>query len=133
MVCVSLHSSLDAKKHLELGSALESLREEGVLILGSGFTFHNMNAFFNPSAKSKQASTDFNDWLKGAILNDDDREKSLLNWEKAPGARTCHPREEHLVPLFSVAGAGGKGSKAELMFERRASTSDHAFTAYLFD
>ena len=123
VVCVSLDASLSIEKNLKIGSALQSLREEGVLILGSGYTFHNMGGFFNPTKEILSASTEFNTWLKETMTNRDDREggtalkAKLLEWEKAPGARLCHPREEHLLPLFMTAAAAGWNSKAEVIYE----------------
>ena len=129
VVCVSLHGSLSAKVNMELGAALAGLREEGILILGSGYTFHNMEAFFHPSEATYKASQAFNDWLKATMLSENRAEKLLL-WEKAPGARACHPREEHLLPLLVAAAAGG--ATAELIFEVKAAPGDHAISAYRF-
>ena len=69
VVCVSIHGSLDAKANIELGRALAPLIDEngddgGVLILGSGYTFHNMQAFFHPSNATYKASVQFNEWLR---------------------------------------------------------------------
>ena len=68
VVEVSLHKSLDATVNMQIGMALQPLREENILILGSGYTFHNMHSFFNPSQKSINASQEFNNWLKDTIL-----------------------------------------------------------------
>ena len=133
---MSLHSSLSAKKHLDIGRALESLREDGVLILGSGYTFHNLPALFAPSQKSIQASKSFNNWLKEAMLRKTgaEREKAIVDWEQAPGARTAHPREEHLLPLFCVAAAGGDDSTGKLVFEPSTlGKKDHLISGYIFD
>jgi 4,5-DOPA dioxygenase extradiol len=86
VVCVSLHSSLSPEISFSIGEALRPLREENILILGSGYTFHNMHAFFNPSDKSYDASRKFNDWLKHVIMEEGNL-KALKDWEKAPGAR----------------------------------------------
>lgn len=137
VVCVSLHASLSAQVNWELGTALSPLRDEGILILGSGFTFHNMDAFFHPSPETKKASTDFNEWLKDSMLNASldhtERRQKLLKWDTAPGARLCHPREEHLLPLFVTAAAGGPMSKPTLIYDVSASTSDHAISSYMFE
>lgn len=125
VVCVSLDASLSIEKNLEIGSALQSLREEGVLILGSGYTFHNMDGFFNPTNEILSASAEFNTWLKETMTSRDDNDgvdamvlkTKLLEWEKAPCARLCHPREEHLLPLFMTAAAAGWNSKAEVIYE----------------
>jgi 4,5-DOPA dioxygenase extradiol len=155
VVQVSLHASLESKKHIEVGKALSPLRESNILILGSGYTFHNMNAFFSPSQKTVQGSKDFNVWLKSTILLPDDdaesitllerkkhfdkRMKFLENWDQAPGARISHPREEHLLPLFMVAAAGGETAKPQLIYDTTANSSgewgasEHAVTGYLFE
>lgn len=131
VVCVSLHGSLSAKVNMEVGAALAGLRDEGILILGSGYTFHNMEAFFHPSDATYKASQAFNDWLKEAMLSEGRVEK-LIAWEKAPGARVCHPREEHLLPLLMAAAAAGETATAELIFDVAARPGDHAISAYRF-
>jgi aromatic ring-opening dioxygenase catalytic subunit (LigB family) len=64
VVQVSLHASLDSDTHMRMGEALASLRDEGVLLLGSGLTFHNMGAFFSPTREAKRAAQDFDKWLQ---------------------------------------------------------------------
>lgn len=142
VVCVSLHDSLDVEINMKIGSSLAPLREDGVLILGSGYSFHNMSAFFNPSNQTVQASIDFNEWLKEQMLMDSpnsDRLDKLKAWKSAPGGTTCHPREEHLLPLMVVAAAGGNDSIPKLIYDTTpntcdstGSTSEHAVTGYLF-
>ena len=102
---LSLKAGLDAAEHLSMGRALAPLRDEGVFIVGSGDTFHNMRAFRGgPSAY--QPSVQFNAWLDAVLTGSTkDREAQLANWTSAPHARFCHPREEHLLPLMVVAGA----------------------------
>ncbi len=104
---LSLVRGLDPETHLELGAALESLRSEGVLIICSGMSYHNMRGFGNPEAAP--LSEGFDAWLSHTVSIPDpaERKRRLLDWEKAPGARSCHPRSEHLVPLFIAAGAAG--------------------------
>jgi 4,5-DOPA dioxygenase extradiol len=141
VVCVSMHASLDATVNMKIGSALASLRDEGILIMGSGYSFHNMQSFFNPSQKTVQASVDFNQWLKDTILGEDsDYLQKLKTWDTAPGARLCHPREEHLVPLFMVAAAAGDDARPILIYDTTTiegddplkQFSEHAVTGYLF-
>lgn len=132
VVCVSLHSSLAAETHINIGKALRSLREEGTLILGSGYTFHNLPAMFNPTKETHKAATDFNEWLKSTMLSGDDRLDMLRLWTKAPGARIAHPREEHLLPLFMTAASAVEGETAELIFDVEAKPGGHAVSGYLF-
>ena len=106
VVEVSLRSDLDAGEHLRAGQALAPLRDEGVLIVGTGMSFHNMSAFGpGAAAPSKQ----FDTWLSAAVTAPSAlaRNDALTAWERAPAARASHPREEHLLPLMVAAGAAG--------------------------
>lgn len=108
IVQLSLRQDLDPSAHLALGRALSPLRNEGVLIVGSGLGYHNLREFFAPNAAANQASVQFDTWLGNAISAEPaERERLLTDWEAAPGARACHPRSEHLLPLMVVAGAAG--------------------------
>jgi aromatic ring-opening dioxygenase catalytic subunit (LigB family) len=104
-VQLSLKQGLDAAEHLAIGRALSPLRQEGVFIVGSGDTFHNMRAFRGgPSAL--EPSVEFNAWLDAVVTGPPEgRDARLAGWASAPHARFCHPREEHLLPLMVVAGA----------------------------
>lgn len=102
---ISLLDTLDPTRHIELGRALAPLRDEGVLLLGSGNSYHNMRGFGHP--KSAEPSRRFDTWLVDAMSREpSERERLLIDWENAPSARDCHPREEHLLPLHVMAGAG---------------------------
>ncbi len=113
VIQLSLMDSLDPLEHIEMGAAIRPLIDDDVLILGSGFTFHNMNAFGPAHAASEtDAQNDaFETWLTTTCtdvrLSEDDRTGRLIDWASAPGARWCHPREEHLLPLHVCHGAGG--------------------------
>jgi aromatic ring-opening dioxygenase catalytic subunit (LigB family) len=104
---LSLVKGLDPAAHLRLGAALRPLRDEGVLIIGSGMSYHNMRGFGDPA--SRPVSAAFDRWLRDTVELPDaaERERRLIGWEAAPHARDCHPRSEHLLPLHVVAGAGG--------------------------
>ena len=100
---VSLQHSYDPAAHFALGRALAPLREEGVLIVGSGLSYHNLR-LFGPGAKAPSAA--FDAWLSSTLaLPGPERTQALLDWENAPSARICHPQEDHLVPLFAALGA----------------------------
>ncbi|WP_426033724.1 DODA-type extradiol aromatic ring-opening family dioxygenase [Cypionkella sp. TWP1-2-1b2] len=100
---VSLQHSYDPAAHIALGRAIAPLRDEGVLIIGSGLSYHNL-LLFGPGAKAP--STAFDTWLSDTMaLPEASRTKALLDWDKAPSARICHPQEDHLVPLFAALGA----------------------------
>ena len=108
IVCLSLLNDPDPAKHFDLGRALRPLREEGVLILGSGSSYHNMGGFFGGVANAGDASAAFDAYLTTACAAPAaERRKLLVDWEHAPHARACHPPggEEHLLPLLVVAGA----------------------------
>ncbi|MGH8226657.1 MAG: DODA-type extradiol aromatic ring-opening family dioxygenase [Steroidobacteraceae bacterium] len=109
IVQLSLRRGLDPADHLRIGAALRPLRERGVLIVGSGMSFHNLgigsieNARIPPSER-------FDAWLEDAVGQQRaaDRNARLVNWARAPDARIAHPREEHLLPLMVAAGAAGE-------------------------
>jgi aromatic ring-opening dioxygenase catalytic subunit (LigB family) len=106
-VQLSLKVGLDPTEHLALGRALRPLRDEGVFILGSGMTFHDLRTFFDPRAHGISAA--FDTWLQQAVTDaPEKRDEALRNWTHAPMARRAHPREEHLLPLHVVAGAAGE-------------------------
>ena len=109
VVQLSLRQDLDPAAHLAVGRALAPLREEGVLIVGSGMSFHNLRAFGSTDPRVLEAAQRFDDWLTMAVEEPDERLRSqaLEAWSAAPDALFCHPRAEHLAPLFVVAGAAG--------------------------
>jgi aromatic ring-opening dioxygenase catalytic subunit (LigB family) len=103
---LSLRSGLDAAEHLAIGGALAPLRDEGVFIVGSGMSYHNMRGFNSPPAR--QHSLRFDAWLGNAVADESSkRNAALTSWTLAPSARESHPREEHLLPLMVAAGAAG--------------------------
>ena len=104
VVQLSLQQSLDPDAHLAMGCALRSLRSEGVLILGSGQSYHTMRGFLGEGSADPAAAA-LDDWLRSTIANADLREDALTRWEDAPGARAAQPREDHLIPLMVAAGA----------------------------
>jgi aromatic ring-opening dioxygenase catalytic subunit (LigB family) len=105
VVPLSLQADLDPAQHLAAGRALAPLRDEGILIVGSGMSYHNMRGYRTPAAVA--ASATFDAWLTQAVESDPDvRAEALIHWAGAPAARAAHPREEHLLPLMVAAGAG---------------------------
>jgi aromatic ring-opening dioxygenase catalytic subunit (LigB family) len=106
---LSLVDNLSPATHVGIGRALQDLEYENLLIIGSGFSFHNMKAFFSPeTSDSKALNESFESWLLETCTNpsitEEEREQRFIQWEKAPGARYCHPREEHLLPLHVCYG-----------------------------
>lgn len=117
VVQLSLREGLDPAEHLALGRALEPLRREGVLIIGSGMSYHNMARLRLGGKSADPDSRRFSDWLTETLaLPRVEREKRLTGWSRAPGGRLSHPREEHLLPLHVVAGAAGE-DRGRLAFE----------------
>lgn len=103
---LSLIAGMDPAAHLAMGAALAPLRDEGVFIIGSGMTFHNLRIFRDPRAVP--IAETFDEWLRGVMARSvEGRQEGLLNWERAPMARLAHPREEHLIPLMVTTGAAG--------------------------
>ncbi len=105
VVQMSLRTGLDPAEHLAAGRALAPLRDEGVLIIGSGVpSYHNMRLRDVP-----EQSKAFDDWLTETMVEVDPSERvhRLLTWENAPSARVAHPREEHFVPGMVAVGAAG--------------------------
>jgi aromatic ring-opening dioxygenase catalytic subunit (LigB family) len=104
---LSLIEGLDPEAHLKMGRALAPLRKEGVFIVGSGMTYHNLRRFLDPGARPIAES--FDEWLRSAATAAPaERDALLAGWERAPSARLAHPREEHLLPLHVIAGAAGE-------------------------
>lgn len=104
VVQLSLDASLDPALHLKAGEALKPLRDKGVLILGSGMSFHNMRGYGDP--RFTAPSQEFDAWLTGSVaLPPAERAAALSQWISAPAARLSHPREEHFIPLLVAAGA----------------------------
>lgn len=115
VVQLSLLAGLDPAAHLALGRALRPLLDQNILVVGSGFSFHNLNAFFSRDHNAPDPANEaFQDWLVETVAADipqDEREARLLDWESAPHARYCHPREDHLMPLHVCAGLAGKAGE----------------------
>jgi aromatic ring-opening dioxygenase catalytic subunit (LigB family) len=121
VVQLSLLKSLDPVAHIALGKAIAPLREQGVLIVGSGMSFHNMRAFFSDEPEVNGKSKKFDDWLSETLTHDDlsihAQQTRLEQWRNAPEAHFSHPREEHLLPLHVCFGAATSAStKAEKNF-----------------
>lgn len=113
---LSLRSNLNAAEHLAVGRALAPLRDEGVLIIGSGSSYHNMRSF---GPVGRAPSKLFDDWLAETLMQmtPATRSQRLADWDRAPGARTAHPREEHLLPLMVVVGAAEQDLARRVYFE----------------
>lgn len=110
---MSLLDSLDPAAHIGVGRALGDLANRNVAIVGSGFSFHNMAALMGrlgaAEAEGQRLARAFHEWLEENVCAPDvapeRRAHALESWSHAPGARFCHPREEHLLPLHVCLGA----------------------------
>jgi len=104
IVQLSLKQDLDPHAHLSVGRLLAPLRDEGVMIIGSGSSFHNL-ALRGPAAR--EPSRRFDDWLQQTLLQSSPakRRQRVAAWMSAPEARIAHPREDHLIPLMVALGA----------------------------
>jgi aromatic ring-opening dioxygenase catalytic subunit (LigB family) len=113
VVSLSLRANLSASEHLRMGAALAPLRDEGVLIVGSGLSYHNLRAL-RMASTAGPVSEQFEAWLTDAVSDPDPtaRTQRLARWDSAPAARLAHPREEHLIPLMVAAGAAAESRGA---------------------
>lgn len=101
---LSLINGLDPKEHIELGKALSTL-DSNILIIGSGFSFHNLREYSSSNKKDPKNDA-FQDWLINTVTHNNQEE--LMKFKQAPYASYCHPREEHLIPLHVCVGAANK-------------------------
>jgi aromatic ring-opening dioxygenase catalytic subunit (LigB family) len=108
LVQLSLDAGFDPALHLAAGRALAPLRDEGVVIVGSGLSYHNLSEI--QGTRGYEPSRGFDAWLQQTLVHApaDERAERLLAWDQAPFARAAHPREEHLLPLMVAVGAAGE-------------------------
>ncbi len=127
IVQLSLKAGLVPGEHIAVGRALETLRHEGVLIIGSGMSYHNMRGF--GSAAATPASDAFDAALSDVVSLPQAamRNERLGAWTSLPQARSCHPREEHLLPLMVAAGAAGEDSGQRIFSDHVMNVAVSAF------
>jgi aromatic ring-opening dioxygenase catalytic subunit (LigB family) len=115
---LSMKSTFDPEEHIRVGRALSALRDEGVLIMGSGMTYHNMRGFGRDGSTS--VAETFQSYLGSAIAQPDSnvRNDMLIHWENAAGARLAHPHEDHLMPLLVAAGGAAEDSGREIFVDQ---------------
>ena len=129
VVTLSLAASLDPALHLAAGRALAPLCDDGVLIVGSGMSFHNLRAYMRPETPERARA--FDRGLTAAVESPAHRRDALLaRWREAPFAAYAHPREEHLIPLLVAAGAGGDAPGKRIFTDEPMGA---AISAYRFD
>jgi aromatic ring-opening dioxygenase catalytic subunit (LigB family) len=107
VVQLSLRADFDPAAHLAAGRLLAPLRDEGVLILGSGLSYHNLRLL---NANGTLPSQQFDAWLQTTLTacTPAERDGLLTHWERAPSARIAHAREDHLIPLMVAVGAASE-------------------------
>jgi len=108
-VQLSLLSDLEPEKHIRIGEALSNLARDNIMVLGSGFSFHNLKVLLGGDSSGPDLQNEaFESWLidtcTSSEIDESTRAQRLINWERAPAARYCHPREEHLLPLHVCYG-----------------------------
>lgn len=129
---LSLRSDLDPGAHLAAGRALGPLRDEGVLIIGSGNTYHNLAVMMRAMHGGPPGAVrglGFDRWLTAAVTDPDPdaRHAALRRWAEVPGARDAHPREEHLLPLHVVVGAAGADPGVKTLEDHGLGVVESAF------
>lgn len=113
---LSVRRGYDPSEHLALGRALAPLREEGVVIVGSGLSYHNLRAFGEAARDPSEA---FDGWLGEALGEQPEmRTRRIENWESAPAARIAHPEEDHLIPLMVALGAAEQDPATRIYHEQ---------------
>lgn len=107
VVQLSMRAGYDPALHIAVGRLLAPLREEGVLIIGSGSSYHNLREWRRDASNP---SRQFDAWLQDALLKTvpAERVNKLMHWTDAPAARASHPTEDHLIPLMVAVGAAEK-------------------------
>lgn len=112
---VSIRSDYNVQAHLQLGRDLAPLRSQGVVIIGSGLSYHNLRNIRNQDV-ARVDSAAFDAWLHDTLSGPDParRTADILNWDQAPSARKAHPEEDHLVPLMVALGASENETAARI-------------------
>lgn len=130
LIQLSIRKDYDPETHLAVGRALAPLRKEGVLIIGSGLSYHNLRQF---GPQAALPSAEFDAWLTETVcnLNSEARSEKLRNWSEAPSARAAHPREDHLIPLMVAVGAA-EGEKGVRVYHEDSFFGGIAVSSYRF-
>ena len=128
---LSIVDGYDPEAHLAVGRAIAPLRDEGVLIVASGLSYHNLREFGGAGAEPSAA---FDAWLHDTLseTDPDERSRRLADWASAPGARRSHPREDHLIPLMVAVGAAETDSATQVHHEDDAMGGGIHVSSYAF-
>ncbi|HKS27691.1 MAG TPA: class III extradiol ring-cleavage dioxygenase [Pyrinomonadaceae bacterium] len=127
---LSIRSDYDVDAHLAAGKALAPLREEGVLIVGSGLSYHNLRRF---GSNGEHPSREFDAWLTEAVCEStsEERNRKLRQWVDAPSARLAHPDEDHLIPLMVAVGAA-ESEPGEMVYHEDSFFGGLTVSSYRF-
>lgn len=129
VVQLSIKQGYDAEEHLAAGRALRALRDEGVLVVGSGLSWHNLRMM---GAAAREPSEAFDQWLYSALSSPPQvRSQRLRDWEAAPAARVAHPEEDHFIPLMVALGAA-EDEQAERIYHQRDFMGGVTASSYRF-
>ncbi|PSL19094.1 DODA-type extradiol aromatic ring-opening family dioxygenase [Shimia abyssi] len=129
LIQVSMRHNYNPTEHFALGRALDPLRNEGVLIVGSGLSYHNLRLF---SPEAREPSHAFDTWLAATLARPaPERTQALLDWETAPSARVCHAKEDHFVPIFAALGAA-EGEPATRVYHQTGIRGGVTASSYRF-
>ena len=118
IVQLAIQPHLGPAHHVAVGRALASLKDEDIVVIGSGSATHNLHEFFRghhaPDEEAPEWVTQFDGWVRDKVTTG--ATDDLINYRKlAPFARQNHPTEEHFLPLHVALGAAGEGAKGELI------------------
>ncbi len=127
---LSIKHGYDPAAHLAAGRAIAPLRDEGIVIIGSGLSYHNLRDFGPTGAV---ASREFDGWLTETLVDAPLTERSarLLEWDRAPSARHSHPAEDHLIPLMVAVGAA-EGDRGVRTYHEDAFMGSITSSSYRF-
>jgi len=130
---LSVQPDLGPAHHIALGRKLAPLREEGVLVMGSGGATHNLRALVRDAGADCEAepwAQEFDDWLAATLEKGD--EAALADYRRqAPNASDAHPTDEHLLPLHVAYGAAGEGARGRAL-HRSFSLGNLSMASYAF-
>ena len=118
LVQLAMKADFDPAEHIRVGELLAPLRDQGVLIVGSGLSFHDIRGIMSGAGRIPSAT--FDAWLNETLVDStpEERRQRLVDWADAPAARAAHPREDHLIPLMVAVGAAGDDAGARIYHER---------------
>ncbi|ETS91997.1 4,5-DOPA dioxygenase extradiol [Veillonella sp. AS16] len=129
VVQLSIHKNLNPKEAYQLGTKLQSLRDEGYLIMGSGNIVHNLRRLEWDSPSGTPATIEFDRYITDAVLaNDTDK---VINYEQHPHADYAAPTPDHYLPLIYIMGAG-EGAKPTV-FNQTYNSGSLSMTGFIFE